>query len=106
MSAVHALATTRSGLHRAAKTERLEVRATAEQKELLLQAAGLQGQSLSEFVVRSAQEAARRALRKQNVLELSARDSRAFVEALLNPQPAGPQLRQAAARYKAFVSGQ
>ena len=33
-------------------------------------------------------------------LELSARDSAAFTEALLNPPPPGERLRRAAKRYK------
>ena len=41
------------------KGERLEARLTASQKELLQKAATLEGTTLTEFVVRSAQEQAR-----------------------------------------------
>ena len=45
------------------KRNRLEARISDKEKELLKRAAELQGCSLTEFVVRSAQEAARKALK-------------------------------------------
>ena len=52
------------------KTSRLEARISAEDKELLKQAADLQGCSLTEFVVRSAQEAARKAVKEYLMMSL------------------------------------
>ena len=52
------------------KTSRLEARISAEDKELLKQAANLQGCSLTEFVVRSAQEAARKAVKEHQMMSL------------------------------------
>src|SRR5687768_9754268 len=85
--------------HRAAKSERLEARVTQEQKELLQRAAELQGQSLTDFVVASAQRAAEATVREHNVITLTARDSRAFAEAILNPGEANEALRTAFARH-------
>jgi len=69
------------------RSERLEARVTAEQKALIERAAALQGRTVTDFVLTSVQEAARRAIEDNQQLELSLRDSEAFVDALLNPQP-------------------
>ncbi len=90
----------------ARKSERLETRVTPEQKELVQQAAALQGRSLTDFVSASVQQGAEQTIREHTVITLSARDSRAVMEALLNPEPAGPWLRQAAERYKTIMGGQ
>jgi uncharacterized protein (DUF1778 family) len=83
-----------------AKRERLEARVSAEQKALLQRAADLMGRSLSDFIVGSAQRAAEEVIREHTIVMLTAQDSRAFVEALLNPPDASERLRAAAARYK------
>lgn len=85
---------------RGQKRERVEARVSAEQKALIERAARLRGSSLSEYLVRSAQEAAERDLRAHDVITLSARDSRIFIEALLDPQPANAALRAAAREYQ------
>jgi uncharacterized protein (DUF1778 family) len=87
------------------KVARLEARISAEQKQLLEHAAELQGRTLTEFVIRSAQEAAREAIREHELLSLSARDTQAFVTALLKPLAPGERLKRAAARYKALMEG-
>lgn len=89
-----------------AKRQRFNARLTEEQKLLFEQAAALYGQSVSQFVMSSAQRAAEQAIREHEVMTLSARDSRAVMEALLHPQPAGPALRRAAERYKALMGEQ
>lgn len=88
-----------------AKVARLEARISAEQKQLIERAAGLQGRTLTEFVVRSAQEAAREAIREHESISLSARDTKAFIAALLKPPAPGARLKQAAAQYKALMEG-
>jgi uncharacterized protein (DUF1778 family) len=84
----------------AAKTARLEARLTDEQKALFQHAADLTGRSLTEFVVSSAHEVAARTVREREVLTLSGRDRRVFVDALLKPKPPNSRLRKAARRYK------
>jgi uncharacterized protein (DUF1778 family) len=83
------------------KDTRLEARITDAQKALLQKAAELRGQTLTEFVVRAGEIAATRVLEHAGVWVLSAHDSRALVDALLNPPPPGARLRAAAARYAA-----
>ncbi len=82
------------------KAARLEARLTADQKELLQRAASLQGRSLTDFVVESAQAAALRTVRDYEVLRLNARDSEAFVAALLEEPEPDERLKAAYERYK------
>ncbi|GLS39185.1 hypothetical protein GCM10010869_47820 [Mesorhizobium tianshanense] len=80
--------------------ERLEARVTADQKSLIEHAAALQGRTVTDFVLTSVQEAARRAIEEHQRIDLSVRDSRAFVEALINPQPVNDRLRETVRRYR------
>jgi uncharacterized protein (DUF1778 family) len=93
----HAASRPASGRTRA---ERLETRVTAEQKSLIERAAALQGRTLTDFVLTSVQDAARRAIEEHQQLALSVRDSEAFVDALLNPQPVNDRLRDTVRRYR------
>lgn len=82
------------------RAERLEARVTAEQKSLIEHAAALQGRTVTDFVLTSAQDAARRAIEEHLQIALSIRDSEAFVAALLNPQPVNDRLRETVRRYR------
>lgn len=82
------------------RNARLEARISAEQKTLLQQAAALSGRTLSEFVVASAQEAARRVIQEHETVRLSRSEQVAFVGALLKPPAPGARLRRAAAAYR------
>ncbi len=83
-----------------AKTERLEARIPGDVKSILAKAASLQGRSLTDFVVGSATEAARRIIRESEILDLSEHDQTVFANALLSPPPAARSLRAAARRYR------
>jgi uncharacterized protein (DUF1778 family) len=83
------------------RAQRLETRVTAEQKDLIERAAALQGRTITDFVLTSVQDAARRTIEEHQQLELSVRDSKAFVEALLNPRPVNARLRDTVRRYRA-----
>jgi uncharacterized protein (DUF1778 family) len=83
-----------------ARAQRLETRVTQEQKTLIERAAALQGRTVTDFVLTSVQDAARRAIEEHRQLELSVRDSEAFVEALLNPKPVDDRLRETVRRYR------
>lgn len=83
-----------------ARAERLEARVTAEQKSLIEHAAALQGRSVTDFVLTSVQDAARRTIEEHRRLDLTMRDSQAFVEALLNPAPVNDRLRETVRRYR------
>jgi uncharacterized protein (DUF1778 family) len=80
--------------------ERLETRVTADQKTLIERAAALQGRTLTDFVLTSLQDAARRAIEEHQRLDLSIRDSQAFVQALINPKPVNDRLRETVRRYR------
>lgn len=82
------------------RAQRLEARVTAEQKTLIEHAAALQGRTVTDFVLTSVQEAARRAITEHQQLELSVRDTQTFVEALLNPKPVNDRLRETVRRYR------
>jgi uncharacterized protein (DUF1778 family) len=82
------------------RAQRLEARVTAEQKTLIEHAAALQGRTVTDFVLTSVQDAARRAIEQHRQLELSVRDSQAFVDALLNPKPVNDRLRDTVRRYR------
>ena len=87
-------------LEREVKKERLEVRLTPEQKEHIEYAARIKGTSVSDFVVLSANDAAVRTIREQEVLTLNKRARQVFANALLNPPAPGRRLVAAAKRYK------
>ena len=90
----------RSGL----KSQRLMARISDDQKALLQRAAEIRGQTLTEFVISAARDAATRAIADQEVIEFSLRDSRAFAEGILNPPPVNASLRAAATRYKKIIA--
>ncbi len=82
------------------KTAHLEARVTEEQKNLLQRAAMLSGQSLSEFIVNSARDAAVRTISDFELITLTTQERDAFVATLLNPPAPGARLQQAAENYK------
>ncbi|MGH2412059.1 MAG: DUF1778 domain-containing protein [Chloroflexota bacterium] len=78
----------------------MDIRASVTQKALIEQAAAMEGRSVSDFVLTHVQPAAERTIRDQRILELSERDSVAFIEALLNPPEPNARLRAAWRQYK------
>jgi len=81
------------------KIARLEARVNRETKALCERAAKIQGRSLTDFVVNSAVEAARRTVQENELIVLTQRDRAAFVEALLNARAPNPSLQKAARRH-------
>ncbi len=80
--------------------ERLETRVTTYQKRLIEYAAALQGRTVTDFVLTSLQDAARRAIEEHQHLELSLRDSQAFVQALVEPRLVNERLTDTVRRYR------
>ena len=78
---------------------RLEVRVSVAQKRLLQHAAALSGRTLSEYVVTSAQDAARRVIAEHESNRLSREEQLPFVQALLQPQEPHTRLKRAAEAY-------
>src|SRR5438270_13051330 len=86
--------------HDDTRPERLDLRIAPERKDLLKRAAALRRQSLTDFVISSAEKEAEATIRAQQTMTLSDRDSAAFVDALLNPPEPNDALRAAARRYR------
>ena len=82
------------------RAERVEARVTREQKQLLERAAALQGRSLTDFVLTSAEAAAAKTISRHHLLQLTAEDQVVFVGALLHPPAPSKALRTAVARYR------
>ena len=85
------------------KQERLEARVSPDQKALIQRAAALEGRSVTDFIVTSAQAAAHAAIQRYTILELSAQESATFVEALLYPNEPNEHLRAAAIRHAVLI---
>ena len=81
------------------KRDRLEARIPSEQKSLFQKAADLQGKSLTEFLINSAQQEALKTIREYEILKLGNEDQRVFMEALLNYDVPNEALRSAAKQY-------
>lgn len=87
------------------RDERLEARISRDQKALFQRAAELQGRTLTDFVIASVHDAAVRVVEEAQTIKLSAKDSHAFAEALLNPREPNARLKAAARRYLKLVGG-
>jgi len=83
-----------------AKAYRFDARLNEDQKVLIQRAADLEGRTMTDFVLHSAETAAERTIEKRAMLILSARETEAFVDAILHPAEPGPVLRAAARYYK------
>lgn len=82
------------------KTSRLEVGVTKQEISLLQRAAALAGQSLSEFIINSARDAAIRTISDFEMNQLTIRERNVFVSTILNPPAPGGRLKQAAENFK------
>jgi len=82
---------------------RLEARLPGEVHALLKRAAELQGRTLTDFVVTSASEAARKTIEEMEILRLSVSDQLLIARALLDPPPPAPALIRAAKRHRDLV---
>ncbi|HEY5070388.1 MAG TPA: DUF1778 domain-containing protein [Caulobacteraceae bacterium] len=87
-----------------ARAKRPQARITTEQKRLVEYAAALEGRTVTDFVVTSVQDAARRTIESHEHIELTVRDSRAFIDALLNPRPVNARLRETIRLYRQETS--
>jgi len=77
------------------KTERLNLRLSAEAKRRIEQAASLQGKTATSFILSSALSQAEETIRNQETMALSRRDAEAFFDALENPPEMSPKLAAA-----------
>lgn len=82
----------------AAKTERLEMRLTGEQKDLIERAARIKGLDVTSFAVPTLLDIARDVVGQQSLTTLSARDFRKFLQILDADEEPASKLRAAVKR--------
>jgi uncharacterized protein (DUF1778 family) len=82
-----------------AKTYRFDARLNEQQKLLIRRAADLEGRTMTDFVLHSAEVAAEQTIERRTILVLTARDSEVFVDAILKLPGPGPVLQKAAREY-------
>jgi uncharacterized protein (DUF1778 family) len=80
---------------------RFDARLNEEQKLPIQKAADLEGRTMTDFVLHSAEAAAERTIEKRAMSILTARETEAFANAIPNPPDPGPVLRRAARDYRA-----
>ncbi len=85
------------------KSARLDARVSQKEKDLIEAAASLRGISVTDFLRTTATDAAHRIIRESEVLTLSERSRKIFVEALLNPPTPNDAAITAARRLKQEV---
>jgi uncharacterized protein (DUF1778 family) len=87
-----------------AKTYRFDARLNEEQKLLIQRAADLEGRTMTDLVLHSAEAAAERTIENRAMLVLTARETEAFADAILNPPGPGRNLRRAAREYRETIA--
>ncbi len=79
---------------------RIEARVSSEQKELFERAAALAGVTLTDFTISTLNRAAINVIQEHTIINLSVRNQRTFVDALMNPPEPNEALRKAAKAYR------
>lgn len=85
------------------KTERVVSRVTLENRRTLEQAAAWSGASLNQFIVQAALLEAERVIEKEQIIQLSLRDTADFMAALDNPPEPNERLLSALKVYRQDV---
>jgi uncharacterized protein (DUF1778 family) len=85
------------------RSARIEARIAPDALRIVKRAAELQGRSVSDFVVDSAVNMARKAVEETDIVRLAVEDQRAVAEAIFNPPPLTPGLERAIDRYKGLI---
>src|SRR5258706_17750 len=86
------------------KVYRFDARLNEQQKLLIQRAADIEGRTMTDFVLHSAETAAEKAIERRALLSLTARESKSFMDAILQPAKPGKVLRNAARHYKSISS--
>lgn len=87
------------------KPDRIEIRASRNERKQFEEAACLSGMNLSEFLRRSALDKSCEIIRKNSSIILSNEDRDAFLNALENPPEPSKKLKQAIKHHKRLVKG-
>jgi uncharacterized protein (DUF1778 family) len=80
--------------------ERIDVRLRPEQKSEIEMAAHIKGLTMTDFIIQNAVTNARQTIREYETWTLERPDAEIFAKALMEPATLGPQLTEAAKRYK------
>lgn len=84
--------------------DRIDVRISREQKELIKYASDLCGfKSLSEFIIFCVNKEANTIINENNQILKSIEDKKVFLEAILNPPSPNDNLKKAQLNYKKFI---
>ena len=81
------------------KRDRLEARVAVEQKSLFQKAADLQGKTLTEFLIHSAEQEALKTIREYEIIALGKHDQHMLMESLLTYETPNEDLLAAAKQY-------
>ncbi len=84
-------------------TARLEARISADLHAMLKRAAGMQGRTITDFVVAAVQQAAQQAIEQADVVRLSLADQTVFANALLKPPKPNAALKRAFASQRKLI---
>src|SRR5438105_1019561 len=90
-------------VHSEKREVRLDLRIDPERKERLKRAAAIRRQTLTDFVLGTAEREAEAVLREEQTIALSPEASAAFVDALMHPPEPNDALRDAWRRYRSFA---
>ena len=85
------------------RTERLDARVTREEKQIIETAASLRGIPVSDLLRSSVKDAATQIIRESEVLALTGRSRKIFVDALMNPPKPNEKALAAVKRFKQEV---
>lgn len=85
-------------------TEVIEARVNQQIRDLIKEAAEIEGCSVSEFLVASAKERAEKTLQRTRVLRLTEESQTRFAELLLHPPPPNEAMREAKAIYDRLIT--
>jgi uncharacterized protein (DUF1778 family) len=86
--------------------ERIDIRLRPEQKTEIERAAQIKKQTVTDFIIQNAVADARQTIREHETWMMERSDAEIFAAALMEPAAPGPQLTQAAKRYKErFLQG-
>jgi uncharacterized protein (DUF1778 family) len=88
------------------RSSRFEARLSPDVLAVIKRAAELQGRSVSDFIVASAQEIAQRTIEDTSIIRLSIEDQRRFVDLLINPPEPNPALQRAAKAHAELIKSQ
>lgn len=82
------------------KKDRLDIRLPKIQKELIEHVAGMQGRTLTDFILKAAIDAATQEVERSQIILLSMENQRRFIEAIENPREPSDAVK---IRYKQYV---